>query len=284
MLKKQDFLRYKHSVRKKMESMIPELVELRKNEKEVSCFLCEDGHHFSRYFVYNFSNLVMLEEGIKVYSDISKVENILKRIIKYHILGVNYPNGVDKRIKELWVQYPEKLPSNVIHKGKKINLFEMMNDLQGTKHLKILLDMLGINDHLWREINALFLNNNEKIVLLITQPFAEDRLTTVEDKEKIYTYIADEYCGDRKLIVKPHPRETTNYNILFPDALVLDNAFPLELLYFTKRERKIDEAITVNSTAIMNIKELCSHIRVIGQCDITSKLDKRCSLKAGYYE
>lgn len=282
-LAKKEFLNYKKNITEKMEILIPDLRKYKKAHSSVQCFICEDDHHFSRYFVYNFTNIIMLEEGIKIYTDISKRESILKKIIKYYLLGINYPNGVDKHIKEIWVQYPDRLPINIKNKGRKLDLFKLMKPLSGTNSQKILSKMLGIDNSLWLEVNDLFNNRGSNIILLITQPFSEDGYISEEQKYEIYSAIINKFCRNKQIVIKPHPREITNYKEKFPQALILNNGFPLELLNFLNSGKKIDEAITVNSTAIMNIKGMCNHIRVIGLCEWTKALKIACSLSEGYY-
>ena len=284
-LNKIEYLNYKNNISNKIEKIVPELAFYRKNQKNVFCYICEDDHHYSRYFVYNYNNLVMLEEGLKIYNDISKYESYIKRVIKYRILGINYANGVDKRIKELWVQYPERLPNNVKQKGRKINLNQMMDAVYGKSQMKSILEMLGINNLLWKELNCIFTNKqNENIILLITQPFSEDGFLCEKEKIEIYKKIIKLYSQNAKLVIKPHPREKTDYKKIFNNAVVLDNSFPLELLHFIKCSKKINVAITINSTAVLNIEDICQHVRVIGKCDLTKSISDFCSLKKGYYK
>lgn len=52
-----------------------------------------------------------------------------------------------------------------------------------------------------------------------------------------------------KFIIKPHPRDLTNYKEAFPDTIVLDRRFPSELLNYIDGIA-VDYAISVCSTAV----------------------------------
>ena len=56
------------------------------------------------------------------------------------------------------------------------------------------------------------------------------------------------------MIIKTHPKEKTNYREYFPEALILDNVFPSE--FFILFDVKFDKAITLCSTAALNLKDV----------------------------
>ena len=286
-----DYLFYKASVRNKMENKFPLLKEIReaysKNEIDVHCYVNEDGHNFSRYFIYFFQNIVMLEEGMQIYKEFARKESFALKFLKYQILGIVETNGVYKRIKEIWLQYPEKLPDSIKKKGVKLNLYDLFTSMETSDCMEVFKYILGFSP----ELISLLRNNlvqKENVTLLITQPFSEDKLITEDEKTEIYKRIVADIENKTQrigcLIIKPHPRETTDYSQVFKTALIIPNSFPLEMLRFAcdKDEIRISLAVTVDSTAVLNIQDFCEKIQAYGNCDITKTLQRTYPLQNGY--
>lgn len=74
------------------------------------------------------------------------------------------------------------------------------------------------------------LNNlKNREIILITQPLSEDGIVCEEDKIRLYRNIASHYDLN-KLIIKPHPREITNWKTIFPNVPIITSQVPAELL------------------------------------------------------
>ena len=80
-----------------------------------------------------------------------------------------------------------------------------------------------------------------------------------DESEKISIYkeiIHDYYCNDNQsvLVVKPHPREKTNYKIALAsyDVDVISSSIPIEVLASVVA---VDSVITIFSTAAYSIKK-----------------------------
>ena len=87
--------------------------------------------------------------------------------------------------------------------------------------------------------------NNKNI--LLTQPFSEDNVLTEQEKIQLYREIIERVPG-KKVIIKPHPRERTNYEAVFPNTPVLLSKAPMEL--YSLNGIKFEAAYTVFSTAL----------------------------------
>lgn len=83
-------------------------------------------------------------------------------------------------------------------------------------------------------------------VLLVTQCFSEDNLCSEEAKIKMYQDIVKNYCGNKRLIIKVHPREKTDYSAIFPEAEIYKKKIPIELLMLIGA--KIQSVVTVSSS------------------------------------
>ena len=60
------------------------------------------------------------------------------------------------------------------------------------------------------------------------------------------------YCGGYRVLIKPHPRDTIDYEALCPDAVVLRGRFPVEVLNFFEGLR-IKRAVSIVTTAMNNM-------------------------------
>ena len=106
-------------------------------------------------------------------------------------------------------------------------------------------------------VNSIFLFDSDAYnsadfidsVLLITQPFSE--LGIVSEEVKLTAYKIALENIKTPVVIKPHPKETTDYGLHFPDALILNSVTPLEVFYVNKVE--FDKAITLNSSAIRSV-------------------------------
>lgn len=90
----------------------------------------------------------------------------------------------------------------------------------------------------------------EKKVLLITQPLSEDKIMTHQDKIMLYQAILSEY-DSREVVIKPHPREMTQYTQFFPNVSQLPKLVPAELLGLMTPA--LNRVVTFFSTSAFNM-------------------------------
>lgn len=121
--------------------------------------------------------------------------------------------------------------------------------------------MLLNNDGLVDGLLDIFIGNNEKIqisnnsMLLLTQHFANLQIMSFEKQALIYQYFVDYFASDMKLVIKPHPDDVMYYSKLFPNAYIIKDKFPSELLPFIFSE--LPSGIgTISSTAIFSIEKM----------------------------
>ncbi|MGN0974773.1 MAG: hypothetical protein ACI4OL_02150 [Gemmiger sp.] len=84
--------------------------------------------------------------------------------------------------------------------------------------------------------------------LLLPRSFVADGLMTQAEQDAMFTAVAARYA-DGPLFIKAHPRDETDYEALFPDAVVLDRKMPSEVLGFCLPFR-FRRAVTVQSWAL----------------------------------
>lgn len=63
--------------------------------------------------------------------------------------------------------------------------------------------------------------------LVLTEP-----LCSLDVRERIFKDVIDEYCKDAVAVIKPHPRDELDYRKAFPDNIVIEGKFPMEILNF----------------------------------------------------
>ena len=102
---------------------------------------------------------------------------------------------------------------------------------------------------LLEQINS---GNEKEKVLILSEPLCD--LTT---REQIFKDIVKE-CGENAAVyIKPHPRDHLDYKKLFPDQVVIEGKFPMEVMNFIPgiRWNKVISVITVTD-AITCAKEV----------------------------
>ena len=70
---------------------------------------------------------------------------------------------------------------------------------------------------------------SSRSVVLITQPLSEDNMMSESDKVELYSRIVNNY-GAENVVMKPHPREKTNWANVFPNMPIIPRQIPVELL------------------------------------------------------
>lgn len=88
-------------------------------------------------------------------------------------------------------------------------------------------------------------------IVVFTQPFYEDKdVPSLQDHIEVYKKVMANYDLN-DVIIKTHPRETTDYQKYFPDVRVFNKPVPFQLLDLLGL--KFTEAATVCSTAALSI-------------------------------
>ena len=98
-------------------------------------------------------------------------------------------------------------------------------------------------------------------VLLLTQQFANLGQLTFSEQILIYQTLFDYFLENRKVLIKPHPDDILYYHRLFPEAEILREVFPAELLPMAF-DRLPESICTISSTGI-NLSN--SKVRFLGR-------------------
>lgn len=85
--------------------------------------------------------------------------------------------------------------------------------------------------------------DHRPVSLILTEPLCRD----LQMRRKLFSDMIREYAGDGVVVIKPHPRDVLNYREIFPEHIVLDGAFPMEILNFVcaQMEMEFERVVTV---------------------------------------
>ena len=196
------------------------------------------------YFLLRYMNnfFRMIEDGEGNYiSRIGRFQAFKRKYILNTVIG----EGLDDQVREIEVQFPEKINSRISKKGKKLELKKMEQELNVNDLEKIVSIFMG-----GVEIDV----EGKKKLLLITQPLSEDGHMNELQKIKLYNTILRPYANDYTVFVKGHPRELTDYRgKLNYDFTMIPQGFPLEMFDLLKGIH-FEVGLTVSSSSLANIK------------------------------
>lgn len=167
------------------------------------------GHDHLRYSKI-FPEMNVIEDGLSNYNYTPMFSDYIKRFF-LSLICVNYNRyGFFNKSKNVYLTREFKTKRNIY-------VFLKRDD-----YIKALLDLL----------NGAFCNKfmiKDKVSILLTQPISEDGLVSEDEKIEIYRSII--INSKLKILIKPHPREITNYKQVFNDVHTLDKSTLSETLY-----------------------------------------------------
>lgn len=147
----------------------------------------------------------------------------------------------DEKLQAICVQKPELFPQAWKPKLQKLELNLMLSKLSQDEKDTIL--QLMSED----STKIIELLKGPSVGIVFTSPFSEDHLITEQEKINYTQQMCNYYKRYGEVIVKLHPRDTTNYH-LESNIPVLSESFPSELLALTGYTFKF--AIAICSSAV----------------------------------
>lgn len=200
-------------------------------KKRFKIFLYEDG-------IANYSEKILKNQS-ELKERLFKEKNILKKIICKSIL-ISPSFGFDDNVLKVYLTGLDNIPSFIKDKVELINVQELWNKKTIEKQVEIL-NTFSFDSNIKERIKG-------KTTILFTQPLSEDNVISEIEKIEIYSKILKNYSKD-EVVIKTHPRETTDYKKIFKDYLILDNPFPFEIMNLLGI--KFKRAVTLFSTAAL---------------------------------
>lgn len=194
--------------------------------------------------IFRKFNYYVIEDGLTNY--IFNDENINASTLKSHFkkfirrLGDSKPFGRSNNCKKIYLTGIAPIPKTIEDKVNIIDL-RLLWEKKSNEEQKEILNIFNITDEIIRSLK------NKKVILL-TQPISELGLISEEEKIEIYKKCLAKY-NQKDIIIKMHPRESTNYKKYFSNITVLDTSFPSELIMLL--EIKINKVITLFSAGAL---------------------------------
>lgn len=190
----------------------------------------------------NFINLI--EDGsLNYYPNTAEAKRF--KIFRKFLCGPLHclPNilGLEKECKNIYLTGLVNTTIMNNPKVKKISLYDLWNNSSNYKKNKIL-DIFNLT-----QSDIILLKSKSEI--LITQTFSEDNIITETEKIQLYKEIIKS-ADANQLIIKPHPRETTNYHNYFSNLPVFNKKVPFQLLSLCGIQFK--KVYTISSTVAFN--------------------------------
>ena len=245
----EDLGKFNYSFRRKkkllpyLEKKHPVLLSEKEFINDSDIYLCDTDSSKS-YFLYQFGNkkIQMIEDGARSYI---QRHSSFEQFYKVFITRTPIGGGFDREIETIYAQFPSRLPKPLQKKAKELNIKKEVASLDASIKKEIFDIFLS---HKNFEIQG---NNN---ALILTQPISEDKVIK-DEKEKIgiYADVISKIPKKFNIVLKTHPRETTDYAEHFDNISVLPALFPIEILGL-KDGFHFERGYTLFSTALSNLE------------------------------
>ncbi|MGG3233405.1 hypothetical protein ABEP17_07865 [Priestia flexa] len=207
---------------------------------------------WNQYYLYRTNipffkkakRVILIEEGANAY--LYPQPGNLSMLIK-KAYGMNSKFLQKDKVESIYVQFPDNY-SKLMNLNKKVKLLNL-NYMVGKLDIKDKSDILNLflTNEVKNKIEQQIISN-KSITIVLTQPLSEDGYEDEKTKMKYYKEIIQQE-ENSLILLKQHPRETTNYN--FNNVVILDKNFPSELLSFFNFQ--FDKAIGICTSAIYQI-------------------------------
>ncbi len=212
-------------------------------------FVFIESSYSAQFFLIKKRSLHLIEDGMDAYNEYTEDWHLKLR----YLLGFPRKFGLSKYVKGYWVIEPKKMPEALKNKVVHYNLSLYKKKLD--KHFaQMMFDVYMHNgSSMVKDLQENI--NSKKTFLLLTQWFSELGLMTEEEKVEIYKKIIKKYAEDDHIvIIKPHPKETTDYALYFPNTIIMPAAIPIEII---ANSFVFDLCVTIDSGGVlhMNCKE-----------------------------
>lgn len=219
---------------------------------------------YTNSFLRFFKRIIYLEDGSASYLLTDKEQPLQKNktILKRWLWGKIYPSfGLANNVELVFLTGILPIPEIIVKKVRQINLelLWQQKDERGKEWILNIFMPNGFDPKLLKRYD----------ILLLTQPITEqsEGYFSESEKIKVYRLLLKDY-NESNVLIKVHPTEVTDYSLYFPSAGILTGVCPMELLSFLGIAFK--KTITVNSTAIFNMKETGE--KIIAGWDVTAEL------------
>jgi hypothetical protein len=202
-------------------------------------------HLFFSSSLIGWKKITVIEDGTSNYVFNSKRDKVkypfLKKLLYGPVSLINLSNRFGHNIfcSKLILTGFKKIDFKIQKNIQIISTYELWQE--SSKKQEKILTIFSLTTE---DINDI----QTKEYILFTQCLSEDNIMTESEKINIYKEMIKDIDGD-KLVIKPHPRETTDYTLYFPNSYVFTKKIPIQLLDMVGVRFK--KSYTVCSTAAL---------------------------------
>lgn len=163
---------------------------------------------------------LFIEDGPNSYVNYtgSKLYMLIKRI-----LGCQFNFYKSEKLKSIYVSKNKEYPLAFDTKIKKLDISSLWDKLLDDQKKEILLSFIPYK-------SLVELKELDDVGIVYTQPLSEDGYLNEKEKIDIYDKICKYYSKYGTVVVKPHPRDQSDYKSL--GYVVIENNWPSEILSF----------------------------------------------------
>lgn len=201
-----------------------------------------DNYFFSSGIVGN-RKMILIEDGIANYSISSPI--LKPSWIKRHLMGpiaAEGSGGISTRVEKIILTGLSSIPKQIKEKVEIVSIQQQWNILS-ENYKEFILSLFNFSLSM---IDTISKYDN----IFLTQPMAEDGLITKEEEVNLYKRLLEK-CNKKSLLIKVHPRDTINYQEIFPEAYILNAKIPMEVITLIGIHYK--DVYTVFSTAALSL-------------------------------
>lgn len=208
----------------------------------------------------------LIEDGILDYTAERNLPKRSKDWIRNLLWGPIYKHdmGRNSHCKHIVLTQPFSNPI-LAEKAKTYNLADLWQKSSDSKK-KLILAKFNLTEEDVKRMT-------ERPVILLTQALSEDGIFSEEEKIAFYRKMIEPY-GLENVMIKPHPRETTDYTRAIPECMTMDKVVPFQL--FSLIGLKFKTAVTVCSGSALSLQNEDTVIDFKG-----SEIDPRIAAKYG---
>lgn len=138
----------------------------------------------------------------------------------------------------------EEIPQGLKDRAEVIDIQELW-DKKSEREKCLIKRAFNFNDEIFEKISG-------ESIMLFTQPMSEDGILSEDRKMELYSKVLEKY-PNKSIIIKPHPREKTDYSKYFPECYVMKEKYPVELL--AVMGIKLERVVTLFSTAVFGFEK-----------------------------
>lgn len=208
-----------------------------RNKFKGKLFFGQDHHFFSNVMD---KNATIIEDGERTYFEEPGKAIALHKML-FPIRFRNF-HGREAFTQKILLTQSKNIPAALMSKYEYINLKSKWNELT-EKHKQMAFTTFKVDE-------SAFSKYRLTSSIIFTQPFSEEGFMSEKEKIQMYKKIIDKHYV-KNIIIKPHPRETTEYSFEGLNSFQLPSHVPSQFLSFF--DFHFEKAITINSTAIYGI-------------------------------